>query len=490
MWSALGFLFPRQTTSTDLIFDLVFSAGLTRVASAFRSANYATSTVKATWLFYVYFQPLYWHWLLTTEYLNRFDTEDWGSKLFLATTMSGVVMYSLWIPECIVKSTACKCTHGSCAYVFLALVCLRVLTVSAYVLSATVVKKTDDLVMGMSWRQIRSFCVHYAISKAIFLVLYGISAITVFWVRDERFALWEAVTVVEMVTWLLMPFIYARRKVPMVFPPLHVVYLNERLRRFVLISMSTMVTAVLQFQEKKLVQTSPYVFIFVALCPFVILPWQVFYFDFLSSRKKHALRVSDFRARIYLCLHSVLIICITIVASSITQLQHLNNQESKVPFWYSRTHYGVFIFILIIVTILLYLCHSGEGMTGRVRMQYRLGLRVVSVSVIFILAMVSREYVPDRAVFFIGLGILFFQALGESAMRTERTKDTMGKSFLLFHRRSRNSKRGTVSETEVSGLKKSQIVEDIPIGPAKTSGQNNQDHDTDHQDTDHEPDHD
>ncbi|WP_427159947.1 low temperature requirement protein A [Aliinostoc sp. HNIBRCY26] len=199
----------RRATWLELFYDLVFVVAVSQLAHNLKSHI----SPSGLWGFVVLFIPVWWSWIGTTFYANRFDSDDIGHRLLV-----GVQMLTA-------AAMAVNIHHGlseSAAGFALAYALGRAILVVQYVLA------------GIHIPAAKALTTHYAIGFAIAAVLWLLSA---FLPAPWRFVLWGLGIIIDFATPL------TAHKVQMGLLP-HASHLPERFGLFTIIVLGEAIIAV------------------------------------------------------------------------------------------------------------------------------------------------------------------------------------------------------------------------------------------------------
>ncbi|SHG27150.1 low temperature requirement protein A [Geodermatophilus nigrescens] len=242
----------RSASKLELFFDLAFVLVLTELAKALRE----DVTVHGYLVFAGLFGAVWWSWVSSTLYANRFDHDDVVYRVYKLASMAAVVGLA---------ASASEAT-GERATVFV--VCQLVLR-------------------GLLLLQYRRAHVHVPDARPITrLYLTGAAAGAAFWAvslavpRPAAYAFWLAAVLVEA----LVPLLATRTSAEV---PVHVEHLPERFALFVILVLGEPVAAVAHgLYDAKWTANS----VVVAALAFVLaaaLWWS--YFDLAGARAKRLL---------------------------------------------------------------------------------------------------------------------------------------------------------------------------------------------------------
>src|SRR5688572_27698848 len=162
----------RRATWTELFFDLVFVAAVSRTSQILADDP---SRVGATWFAFL-FVAITWSWTNFVMYTERFDTDDVPHRLIKAAAMVAVAGVAYTVPDARAESAV----EFALAYS-----AMRVLLISLYV---------------RAWRHV----VQVRSATAVYIVGFSVGAAcwaaSVFVEGEARTALWVSGLVVEVAT--------------------------------------------------------------------------------------------------------------------------------------------------------------------------------------------------------------------------------------------------------------------------------------------------
>ncbi|MEM7724878.1 MAG: low temperature requirement protein A [Cyanobacteria bacterium P01_A01_bin.45] len=206
----------RRATWLELFYDLVFVVAVSQVAHYLHSHL----SLQGFLGFIFLFAPIWWAWIGNTFYSNRFDSDDFGHRLFTGLQMLAIA------------SLAVNVHHGlsdSSAGFALSYAATRILLVIEYLRVA----KHIPVAKGLAN--------HYSIGFAIAAIFWLISA---FAPIPIRFALWVLGLAIDFVTPLS-----AKRHQSILLP--HTEHLPERFGLFTIIVLGEAIIAVVNGVSEK-----------------------------------------------------------------------------------------------------------------------------------------------------------------------------------------------------------------------------------------------
>src|SRR5262245_53889476 len=92
-----------MTAWLDLFYDLVFVAAILILSSA---VSHAHQTARVAWIVAV-FASLWWIWLQTTLFINRFRVDDMTHRVLVLAQMFLVILVAMEAHEGVVRDGAC-----------------------------------------------------------------------------------------------------------------------------------------------------------------------------------------------------------------------------------------------------------------------------------------------------------------------------------------------------------------------------------------------
>jgi low temperature requirement protein LtrA len=200
---------PRRATWLELFYDLVFVVAVSQLAHKL-SANV---TVKGFASFAFLFIPVWWSWIGTTFYANRFDSDDLIRRILMALQMLAVAALAVNVHHALDDSSA----GFAIAYA-----ASRFLLVLEY------------LWAGWHIPMARGLTQRYALGFGIGASLWLISALVP---MPIRFSLWVVGLVIDFVTPLTAQAALKQL-------PLHLEHLPERFGLFTIIVLGEAILAV------------------------------------------------------------------------------------------------------------------------------------------------------------------------------------------------------------------------------------------------------
>lgn len=201
----------RRATWLELFYDLVFVVAVSQLA------HYLHDHVSLSGVlgFVALFIPVWWSWIGTTFYANRFDSDDVAHRLLIALQMLAIAALAVNVHHGLGESS----TGFALSYVL-----GRIVLVVEYVRAGQHIPKA------------RPLTTRYATGFAIAAILWTISA---FLPSPWRFVFWALGLIIDFATPL------SARKLMLELPP-HPSHLPERFGLFTIIVLGEAIVAVVQ----------------------------------------------------------------------------------------------------------------------------------------------------------------------------------------------------------------------------------------------------
>lgn len=334
----------RRATWLELFYDLVFVVAVSQLAHHLKE----NISISGCLGFVALFIPVWWSWIGTTFYANRFDNDDIGHRLLV-----GVQMLTA-------AAMAVNIHHGlstSAAGFALAYALGRAILVVEYVRA------------GIHIPTARPLTTHYAIGFAIAAWLWLLSA---FLPAPWRFVLWSVGIIIDFATPL------TAHKIQIGLLP-HASHLPERFGLFTIIVLGEAIIAVINGVSEQ------HWHIFTAISGLLGLSiafglWWI-YFDNLGGTPITTAKVSGKVSIINIWLYTHLPLVIGIAATGVGVEKVILN-ESNLPLPDSQRWLicGAVALCLIAISIL----HNfGVIRYCKIRSQYRLGGAVLLLAIAF-----------------------------------------------------------------------------------------------------------
>jgi low temperature requirement protein LtrA len=206
----------RRATWLELFYDLVFVVAVSQLAHNLEE----DISISGFLGFLILFIPVWWSWIGTTMYANRFDSDDIGRRLLVGLHMLTATAMAVNIHDGLGKNAAgFAITYALC----------RIVLVIEYVRAGLYIPQARPLTTR--------YAVGFAIASAIWLSSAFIPA-------PLRFVFWGVGAVVDLVT----PF--TTNKYQLQFLP-NASHLPERFRLFTMIVLGEAIVAVVDGVSKQ-----------------------------------------------------------------------------------------------------------------------------------------------------------------------------------------------------------------------------------------------
>ncbi len=356
----------RRATWLELFYDLVFVVAISQLAHNLKG----DISFSGVFGFVFLFIPVWWSWIGTTFYANRFDSDDVGRRLLVGLQMLTAAAMAINIHHGLGESSS----GFALAYTF-----GRVVLVAEYVRA------------GIHIPSARPLTTHYAIGFAIAAFFWLISAfVPIPW----RFALWVLGMIIDFATPL------TAYKLQIKLLP-HASHLPERFGLFTIIVLGEAIIAVVNgVSEQKWDVLTVISAIFGLIIAFSL--WWV-YFDNLggtpiqTARQEGKLAI----ANLWLYTHLPLVIGIAATGIGVEQVL-LSKSELALPDPQRWLICGSVALCLLAISVLH---RTGVIRYCKIRSQYRLvgaavmlaiaifGKGLLPVTVIMVVAVVSAVQV-------------------------------------------------------------------------------------------------
>ncbi|MCX7595018.1 MAG: low temperature requirement protein A [Fischerella sp.] len=199
----------RHATWLELFYDLVFVVAITQLADNL----YEHSSLSGFFGFVMLFVPIWWSWIGSVFYANRFDTDDLGHRLLTVAQMLAIAALSINVHNGL--------DEGSVGFA-LSYAAVRAVLVVNYL------RTIDGVVVA------RPLTVRLALGFALAAVIWLVSA---FVPEPIRFALWGLGLTVDFATPISAGQLHLQ-------VPLHISHLAERFGLFTLIVLGESIIAV------------------------------------------------------------------------------------------------------------------------------------------------------------------------------------------------------------------------------------------------------
>jgi low temperature requirement protein LtrA len=288
----------RSASKLELFFDLAFVLVVAELAIALRE----DVTVHGELLFAAMFTLVWWSWVSSTLYANRFDHDDVVYRLLKLTSMAAVI------------GLAASATEATGERFGIFVGCQLLLRAS----------------LILQYRRAYRHIEHARPIARLYLIGAGVGAllwtVSLFVPRPLTFALWGAAVLVEA----LVPLVATRHSADV---PLHVEHLPERFALFVILVLGESVAGIAHglYDAKWAPSAIP-----VAVLAFVLaaaLWWS--YFDLAGARAKQLLNEaggerSDRRHDVYVFGQLPLTLALATVGAAV-ELAVVQSGEGEVP---------------------------------------------------------------------------------------------------------------------------------------------------------------
>jgi low temperature requirement protein LtrA len=334
----------RHATWLELFYDLVFVVAVSQLAHNLEE----NISISGVFGFVVLFIPVWWSWIGTTMYANRFDSEDIGRRL-----LTGLQML-------MAAAMAVNIHHGlgeSSAGFALSYALGRVVLVVEYFRA------------GIYIPNARPLTTRYAIGFAIAALLWIISA---FVPMPWRFALWGCGILIDFAT----PFSAVKYQLTMLPHPSH---LPERFGLFTLIVLGEAIIAAVDGVSEKHWDALTVISALFGLSIAFSLWWV--YFDNLGGKPIETARSEGKIRNIMIWLYAHLPLVIGIAAAGVgVEKVLMSGQTQALPNSYRWLICGSLSLCWVTIGILHRL---GIIRYCKIRFKYRTGAAVVVLAIAF-----------------------------------------------------------------------------------------------------------
>lgn len=281
----------RRTTWLELFYDLVFVVAVSQLAHNLKE----DISLSGVFGFVVLFIPVWWSWIGTTLYANRFDSDDVGHRLLIGVQMVTATAMAVNIHHGLAESSAGFALSYAIG---------RAVLVIEYVRA------------GIHIPSARSLTTQYAIGFAIAASFWLISAATP---TPWRFGLWTLGIIVDFATPLI------GSKLHIGFLP-HASHLPERFGLFTLIVLGEAIIAVVNGMSQ---QVWDVVTVITAVFGLLIaFSWWWVYFDNLGGTPIEMARTHGRIGVVNLWLYTHLPLVIGIASAGVGVEQILLNKPT------------------------------------------------------------------------------------------------------------------------------------------------------------------
>lgn len=407
---------PHPPTMIEVVYDFVFAAMLAKAADLYQK-DYGSDTARMAFTLFLHFQILFSQWSMTSCWMSRFDPGDVMTMLFLVLSMCGGAMMLLCFPPCVnyhqicsvLSDGDCDVSSSGCVGEFAASAYLRVLVALVYLRSASFATCSYHTSPDLTAVQTRRLCRVYAAMMLVLAAIYLAVAIAAITAHRYLTSLFISLVVFETVVWFSLSMA-CKKVLGYEFPRLHIGYMTARLGRFVSLSMSAIISSVI-FNETGSFSEPWSMYVITALCPLLLFPLQLFYYDIQATRPHHALKAGGIRSELWLNLHSPLLMLLSLLSSSLRTYQSAYKTEAD---WTSRNSFGISLSLYSLNCVALYLCHRGIGKGRRqIRLWQRLVVWAVCSVVVMTLPLAPSSRLADTPLIFISSAIFIAQAMFE-----------------------------------------------------------------------------
>ncbi|MDF5710085.1 MAG: low temperature requirement protein A [Nostoc sp. S4] len=332
----------RRATWLELFYDLVFVVAVSQLA---HNLNEDIS-LSGLFGFVVLFIPVWWSWIGTTFYANRFDSDDVGHRLLIGVQMLTAAAMAVNIHHGLSESSPGFALSYALG---------RVVLVIEYVRA------------GIHIPLARALTTRHAIGFAIAALLWFISAfIPVPW----RFALWTLAIVIDFTTPL------TARKFQVGLLP-HASHLPERFGLFTIIVLGEAIIAVVNGVSEQKWDTLTVISAVFGLI--IAFSWWWVYFDNLGGKPIEIARTYGKTGIVYLWLYTHLPLVIGFAAAGVGVEQIL---LSKPTLALSDSHRWLICGSIALCSLAVSILHRfGMIRYCQIRSQYRFGGAVVLLAI-------------------------------------------------------------------------------------------------------------
>lgn len=200
---------PRHATWLELFYDLVFVVAISQLAHKLSGDVSLSGFIS----FMALFVPLWWAWIGTTFYANRFDSDDLIRRLLMGLQMLAIAALAVNVHH------GLGSTSGGFA---LAYVASRLMLILEYLWAGWHIREARKLTFG--------FAIGFSIGAGLWLI-------SIFVPVPLRFVLWAVGLAVDFITPMMLTSVLNR------FPP-HPEHLPERFGLFTIIVLGEAIIAV------------------------------------------------------------------------------------------------------------------------------------------------------------------------------------------------------------------------------------------------------
>ncbi|MUG97406.1 low temperature requirement protein A [Scytonema sp. UIC 10036] len=335
----------RRATWLELFYDLVFVVAVSQLA------HYLHEHISLSGLmgFVVLFIPVWWSWIGTTFYANRFDSDDVARRLLVGLHMATAAAMAVNIHHGLDKTAAGFAISYALG---------RIVLVIEYIRAGHHIPGARPLT--------NRFATGFAIAAVCWLV-------SAFLPSPWRFVLWGVGLIIDFATPI------TASKLQLQLPP-HPSHLPERFGLFTIIVLGEAVIAVVDGVSQKNWQISTAMTAVLGLCTALSLWWV--YFDNLGGTPIRRTQTEGRAVLINIWLYTHLPLVIGIAAAGVAvELVLLSNPEVALPDDIRWLLCGSLALCYLSLAVLHRL---GVILYCKIRTKYRLGAAFVLLAIAFL----------------------------------------------------------------------------------------------------------
>jgi low temperature requirement protein LtrA len=335
----------RRATWLELFYDLVFVVAVSQLA------HYLHDHISLSGLmgFIILFIPVWWSWIGTTFYANRFDSDDVGRRLLVGLHMATAAAMAVNIHHGLDKTSAGFAISYALGRIILVIEYLRA---------------------GKHIPEARPLTNRFAAGFAIAAFCWLVSA---FLPSPWRFVLWGVGLIIDFAT----PITASKLQIQL--PP-HPSHLPERFGLFTIIVLGEAVIAVVDGVSQKNWQISTVTTAVLGLCTALSLWWV--YFDNLGGTPIRRTQAEGRTVLINIWLYTHLPLVIGIAAAGVAvEFVILSNPQTALP---DEIRWLLCGSLALCYLSLAVLHRLGVILFCKIRTQYRLGAAVVLLAIAFL----------------------------------------------------------------------------------------------------------
>ncbi|KYC36036.1 low temperature requirement protein A [Scytonema hofmannii PCC 7110] len=335
----------RRATWLELFYDLVFVVAVSQLA------HYLHEHISLSGLigFVVLFIPVWWSWIGTTFYANRFDSDDIGRRLLVGLHMATAAAMAVNIHHGLDKTSA----GFAIAYAL-----GRIVLVIEYTRAGQHIPAARPLT--------NRFASGFAIAAFCWLV-------SAFLPSPWRFALWGVGLIIDFATPI------TASKLQLQLPP-HPSHLPERFGLFTILVLGEAIIAVVNGVSQKNWQISTAMTAVLGLCTAFSLWWV--YFDNLGGTPIRRTKTEGRSVLINIWLYTHLPLVIGIAATGVAvELVLLSNPEVGLP---DNIRWLLCGSLALCYLSLAVLHRLGVILYCKIRTKYRVGAAFVLLAIAFL----------------------------------------------------------------------------------------------------------